>query len=61
MVFILVYHLTQSLVRMVQNHDMIFSKWYPFDASVSPAYELVNISQVILHLNLLFLGKNKYS
>jgi hypothetical protein len=38
----------QGIVRMASTHDMIYTKWYLFDASVSPAYELVNLSQVIL-------------
>jgi hypothetical protein len=46
-IFILVYHGTQTTIRMVRSHDMVYSKWYPFDATVSPAYELVNLSQVI--------------
>jgi hypothetical protein len=31
---------------MTFNHSMIFTTWYPFDASVSPIYEMVNLSQV---------------
>jgi hypothetical protein len=49
--FILTYHGIQSTIRMVYSHDMMFSKWYPFDATVSPAYELVNLSQVISEIN----------
>jgi hypothetical protein len=47
--FILTFHAIQCTVRMVRGHDMVFSKWYPFDANVSPAYELANLSQVILN------------
>jgi hypothetical protein len=47
--FILVYHGTQSTIRMVRSHEMIYSRWYPFDATVSPAYELANLSQVMLN------------
>jgi hypothetical protein len=46
MVFVFIFHGTQSIIRMVHSHDMVYSKWYPFDASVSPAYELANLSQV---------------
>jgi hypothetical protein len=53
--FIVVFHGTQSTVRMVYSHDMVFSKWYPFDATVSPAYELVNLSQVIIKIKILHL------
>jgi hypothetical protein len=48
--FILVFHGIQSTVRMVYSHDMVLSKWYPFDVTVSPAYELANLSQVILRM-----------
>ncbi|XP_023717009.1 odorant receptor 2a [Cryptotermes secundus] len=50
MVFIAVFHGTQCIVRMIISHDMIYSKWYPFDATVSPVYELVNLSQAIASL-----------
>ncbi|XP_033609374.1 uncharacterized protein LOC111869593 [Cryptotermes secundus] len=49
-VFSLVFHGIQSTVRMVHSHDMVYTKWYPFDATVSPAYELVNLSQCIASL-----------
>jgi hypothetical protein len=47
MAFVFIFHGTQSIIRMVRSHDMVYSKWYPFDVTVSPAYELVNLSQVI--------------
>jgi hypothetical protein len=31
---------------------MVYSKWYPFDATVSPVYELANFSQVIIKINI---------
>jgi hypothetical protein len=46
--FIFGFHGIQSAVRMVMYHDMIFAKWYPFDVSSSPAYEITNLSQVTL-------------
>jgi hypothetical protein len=46
--FMLGFHGTQSAVRMVMYHDMILAKWYPFDASASPAYGITNLSQVTL-------------
>jgi hypothetical protein len=46
--FMIGFHGIQSTVRMVMYHDMIFAKWYPFDASASPAYEITNLSQVTL-------------
>jgi hypothetical protein len=47
--FMLGFHGIQSAVRMVMYHDMIYGKWYPFDASASPAYEITNLSQVTLY------------
>jgi hypothetical protein len=41
-------HIVQSSVRMVKNHETMLVAWYPFDWTVSPFYELVNISQVTL-------------
>jgi hypothetical protein len=51
--FILVFHCIQCTVRMVRSREMIYSKWYPFDVTVSPAYELANLSQVMLNMNML--------
>jgi 7tm Odorant receptor. len=45
---ILAFHILQSTVRIVTNHETIVTSWYPFDWTVSPYYELVNISQVTL-------------
>jgi hypothetical protein len=45
---ILSLHFGQSAVRIVTNHETIITAWYPFDWTVSPFYELVNISQVTL-------------
>jgi hypothetical protein len=42
------FHFVQSAVRVVVNHDMILTAWFPFDASSSPLYELVNVIQVKL-------------
>jgi hypothetical protein len=58
--FLLTYHSIQSAVRMVRSHDMIITKWYPFDATVSPAYELANLSQVMLIIHLLPFENHKY-
>jgi hypothetical protein len=41
------FHLTQSAVRIVTSRDMLMPAWFPFDASVSPVYETVNLVQVI--------------
>jgi hypothetical protein len=45
------FHFAQSTVRIVTNHETILIAWYPFDWTVSPFYELVNISQVTLCIN----------
>jgi hypothetical protein len=41
-------HCVQSTVRIVTNHETMFIVWYPIDWTVSPFYELVNASQVII-------------
>jgi len=43
-------HFAQSTIRIVTNHETILIAWYPFDWTVSPFYELVNISQVTLSI-----------
>jgi hypothetical protein len=35
----------------VTNHETILIAWYPFNWTVSPYYELVNISQVTHFIN----------
>jgi len=45
---LLCFHTVQSSIRIVTNHETIFNAWYPFDWTVSPFFELVNISQVTL-------------
>ena len=48
---ILCFHTVQSTIRIVTKHETIFIVWCPFDWTVSPFYELVNISQVTLSIN----------
>ena len=43
----IIYHTLHSTVLIVLNHDMPFTNWYPFDASVSPIYETAILTQVI--------------
>jgi len=45
---IILFHFGQSTIRIVTNHETLFIVWYPFDWTVSPFYELVNISQVTI-------------
>ena len=47
---ILCFHTVQSTIRIVINHETLIIVWYPFDWTVSPYYELVNISQVTVSL-----------
>jgi hypothetical protein len=42
------FHIFQSTIRIVTNHETVTVAWYPFDWTVSPFYELVNISQVTI-------------
>jgi len=44
------FHGIQSAVRIVMSHEMIFPMWFPFDASSSPLYEIINIMQVMFTL-----------
>ena len=46
---ILCFHTVQSTIRIVTNNETIVTAWYPFDWTVSPFYELVNISQVTIY------------
>jgi hypothetical protein len=42
------FHVVQSTVRIVTNHETLIVAWYPFDWTISPFYELVNTSQVTI-------------
>jgi len=42
------FHFIQSTFRIFTNHETVLIAWYPFDWTVSPFYELVNISQVTI-------------
>ena len=44
----LAFHCVQSTIRILKSHETILIAWYPFDWTVSPFYELVNISQVTI-------------
>ena len=52
-IVILCVHTVQSTIRIVTNHETMFAVWYPFDWTVSPYYELVNISQVTIYKTIL--------
>jgi len=45
------FHFGQSTLRIMTNHDTMITAWYPFDWTVSPFYELVNISQVTISID----------
>lgn len=49
-IFMAVFHVTQSTYRILSSRAMIFTTWYPFNASASLLYEIVNFTQVSLHL-----------
>jgi hypothetical protein len=38
----------QSTIRILKSNETIYTAWYPYDWTVSPFYELVNISQVTI-------------
>jgi hypothetical protein len=44
------FHVIQSSIRLLTSEDrpMLYETWYPFDATKSPAYELINVAQVII-------------
>ena len=44
------FHVVQSTIRITTNHETVLTVWYPFDYTVSPFYELVNISQVTISI-----------
>jgi hypothetical protein len=48
-VLLIVFNTAQFTVRIVTNHDMAITSWYPFDVSVSPMYEIANLTQVIIN------------
>jgi hypothetical protein len=50
-IVITILHLIQSTFRIMKNHETFLIAWYPFDWTVSPFYELVNISQVTFSIN----------
>jgi hypothetical protein len=45
-IVLILVHTVQSIIRIATSHETVFVVWYPFDWTVSPFYELVNISQV---------------
>jgi hypothetical protein len=47
-VVVFTFHSVQSTIRIVESHETVFVAWYPFDWTVSPFYELVNILQVTI-------------
>ena len=48
--FSVIYHTVYSTVFIALDHDMLFTHWYPFDASVSPIYETALLTQVMFLL-----------
>ncbi|XP_021928008.1 uncharacterized protein LOC110833823 isoform X2 [Zootermopsis nevadensis] len=52
----IVFHGTQSALRMLTSHSMVFTTWYPFDASISPIYEIANLKQGLASLLIISLS-----
>jgi hypothetical protein len=48
---LILFHFVQSTIRIVTDHETVLIAWYPFDWTVTPYYELVNISQVKIYIN----------
>jgi len=42
------FHVVQTTIRftLFDDRPFMFGTWYPFDATKSPTYELINLSQV---------------
>jgi hypothetical protein len=47
----MLFHSVQSTSRIVKYHETVLPASYPFERTVSPFYELVNISQVTVSIN----------
>jgi hypothetical protein len=45
-------HVTQSVLRILLagERSLLYSAWYPFDTTKTPAYELITIVQVKLSM-----------
>jgi hypothetical protein len=50
-IMFMLFHSVQSTIRIVKYHETVLPAWYPFDWTVSPFYELVNISQLNVYIN----------
>jgi hypothetical protein len=44
--FTAVFQAVQTSIQVVTSHDMVYEAWYPFDASTSPVYEVIMLSEV---------------
>jgi len=42
------FHVAQTTIRFTtsDDHPLMFAIWYPFDATKSPTYELISLTQV---------------
>jgi hypothetical protein len=59
-IFMFAFHGIQSSVHMWENHDMVFTTWYPFQVTNSPVYEVINITQVIFYSSTLPLRRGTF-
>jgi hypothetical protein len=46
--FVPIFHLSFTVIRaaLLAKRPLSYNTWYPFDTSLSPTYELINITQV---------------
>jgi len=44
--FLTSFHIIQTTVRILSNHEMVLTSWFPFDLSKAPVYVFANITQV---------------
>ncbi|KAJ4437169.1 hypothetical protein ANN_17304 [Periplaneta americana] len=45
-IYVMTVHSIQSCIRIVNNHELMFVSWYPFDMTRSPTFEIVYITQI---------------
>ena len=44
--FVTSFYFIQSAVRIVSNHELIYTSWFPFDISATPVFVFANLTQV---------------
>ncbi|XP_069688273.1 odorant receptor 4-like [Periplaneta americana] len=46
--FFVTFHFLQRLIAGITEHELMYVTWYPFDASVSPTFEIVYFTQILM-------------